>query len=469
MQSAPKEQPEHYDIFISYRTTRRPWVETLAHNLTAQGYKVFLDAWELTAGDNFTRKIFSAMKHSRYALLIATPEAAESGWVQEEYEYMFNRSKNDKDFHWIPVVLGEFPDFPFLSNIQAVDFDDSTEEKYRIAFQKLLCGLDKEAPGAKPYFSSDLVLPEIEIASQEQTPIDNQHTFIKDVWGRLDASMPLMILAQADTNTQHYIQALKQSLQQGYPNATFLHLFPPASVRVDSAAYFKRLAKQCGLDETVSESWEWADALREKLDQGEEFVLMITGFENGAEDSRGELAGELRGLLSSYPYALKLIVMGSEQLAAAKYKLGKHSFFNDLDEMRLPDISIQDLQDIYLQRYAELSLDDDLKKSVLNFTGKHPRILESALQFLKRGDQDWQASIKNSALPSQLFTRFRNETDALPLCDLLQKQALGRYDAWPQDALIRRLYWQNLITDCDGQFIWRCKFIQTTGQELLQC
>ncbi|WP_219988837.1 toll/interleukin-1 receptor domain-containing protein [Leucothrix pacifica] len=30
-------QPEHYDIFISYRTTRRPWVETLAHNLTAQG------------------------------------------------------------------------------------------------------------------------------------------------------------------------------------------------------------------------------------------------------------------------------------------------------------------------------------------------------------------------------------------------------------------------------------------------
>ena len=469
MQSTPTKQPAHYDIFISYRTTRGPWVETLAHNLTAQGYKVFLDTWELTAGDNFTRKIFSAMKHSRNALLIATPEAAESGWVQEEYEYMFNRSKKDKGFHWIPIVLGEFPDFPFLSNIQAVDFSDNAEEKYRIAFQKLLCGLDKKAPGANPYFSGNLALPEIDSAPKEQPPIHKQNTFIKDVWDRLDASMPLMILAQADTNTQHYIQALKKSLQKGYSNSTFLHLFPPASVRVDSAAYFGRLAKQCGLDETVNESWEWADALREKLDQGEELVLLITGFENGTESTRGELAGELRGLLSSYPYSLKLIVMGSEQLAAAKYKLGKHSFFNDLDEMRLPDVNVQDLQDIYLQRYAELSLNDHLKESLLSFTGKHPRLLESALQYLKRGDKNWQASIKNSALPSQLFTRFRNETDALQMINLLQKQILGRYDAWPQNTLIRELYWQNLITDQDGLFIWRCDFIQKTGQELLHC
>lgn len=467
-QNSPK-AADHYDIFISYRTTRRPWVEILAKNLQAQGYSVFIDAWELTAGDNFTRKIFSALQNSRYALLIATPEAAESGWVQEEYEFMFNRAKRQADFHWIPVVLGEFPDFPFLENIQAVDFEDSSPEKYRVAFQKLLCGLNKRAPGASPYFAGNLVLPEVEISNQEQALGATQHTFLNDVWSRLDANMPLMILAQADTNTQQYIQALKQSLQQGYPNATFLHLFPPASTRADSAAYFGRLAKQCGLDAAVHESWEWADALREKLEQGQEFVLLITGFENGSEDTRGELAGELRGLLSSYPYALKLIVMGSEQLAAAKYKLGKHSFFNDLDEMRLPDVSLQDLRDIYLKRYPNLSPDDETLQAVLDFTGRHPRLLESAFQALNRNEENWQVSIKNSALPSQLFTRFRNETDAPPLCDLLQQQALGRYDAWPQDTLIRRLYWQNLITDCHGKFVWRCGFVQKTGLELLQC
>ena len=32
-----------YDIFMSYRTTHADWVETLAHNLKAQGYSIFLD------------------------------------------------------------------------------------------------------------------------------------------------------------------------------------------------------------------------------------------------------------------------------------------------------------------------------------------------------------------------------------------------------------------------------------------
>ena len=346
MQSAPTEPPEHYDIFISYRTTRRPWVETLAHNLTAQGYKVFLDAWELTAGDNFTRKIFSAMKHSRFALLIATPEAAESGWVQEEYEYMFNLAKQREDFHWIPIVLGEFPDFPFLSNIQAVDFEDSTEEKYRIAFQKLLYGLDKQAPGSNPRFSERLELPEVEKKTTKEniTPIES--TFIQSAFNYIDSGTPLMILSQADTNTQYYIHALKASLKQAYLNETLIHIYPPASTRANSAAYFGRIAQQCELPSDIKESWEWADALRLELEKGNQFILFITGFENGSEETHNELAGELRGLMSCYPFSLKLIVIGSEQLAAAKYQHNRHPFFNDLDEMRLPDASIQDMKDL---------------------------------------------------------------------------------------------------------------------------
>ena len=39
-----------YDIFISYRTTHIEWVEILARNLAKQGYKVFLDIWELLPG-----------------------------------------------------------------------------------------------------------------------------------------------------------------------------------------------------------------------------------------------------------------------------------------------------------------------------------------------------------------------------------------------------------------------------------
>lgn len=128
-----------YDIFISYRFTQHDWAEALAHNLVAQGYKVFLDAWELYGGQNFTRVIENALKNSRCAILIATPEAADSGWVQSEYESMFNREQKQDGFFFVPVVCGTFLDFPFLDVKQAVNFQQSTAAQYREGFLCLFC------------------------------------------------------------------------------------------------------------------------------------------------------------------------------------------------------------------------------------------------------------------------------------------------------------------------------------------
>ena len=455
-----------YDIFISYRNTHLPWVEVLGKNLQAQGYTVFIDAWELTGGDNFTSKIFDALANSRFALLLATPEAAESGWVQEEYEYMFNRAKRQDGFRWIPIVLGEFPDFPFLSNVQAVDFKNSSEKHYRTAFQKLLCGLTQEAPGAQPYFSGPLTLPLPEQATPDVSHNDNATAFVQKVCDRLDTNTPLMVLSQADTSTQHYIKALKQALTK-QTRSTFLHLFPPASVHADSAAYFGRLAKQCHFSSDISSSWEWADAVRERLDNGDKLVLLITGFENGAYENSGELAGELRGLLESgYSDQLKLIIMGREKLAAAKYQNGIHSLLNDLEEMPLDDVNVQDLQDLYLKRYPSVQLDDATAHDLLDYTGKHPRLLEISIQALSKGKSDWQTELKQSAIFPQLFSRFRDEIERPLLNELLNKDILGRFETWPQDPLLRRLYWNNLITNCEGQYVWRCFLIQQNGKEL---
>ncbi len=55
------------------------------------------------------------------------------------------------------------------------------------------------------------------------------------------------------------------------------------------------------------------------------------------------------------------------------------------------------------------------------------------------------------------------------MCGLLKKDVLGRYDAWPQNELLRRLYWQNLIVPREGWFVWRCDFVRDTGLELLGC
>ena len=98
-----------YDIFISYRTTHSNWVETLAHNLKSQNYAVFLDQWELIPGQDFPAKIHEALKNARCAILVATPDTSDSGWVQQELQMMINRKTSDSGFFFIPVVMVSFP------------------------------------------------------------------------------------------------------------------------------------------------------------------------------------------------------------------------------------------------------------------------------------------------------------------------------------------------------------------------
>ena len=60
----------NYDIFISYRSTNKPWVETLARNLRSIGYpRVFLDFWELIPGQNFNQQIYEALQTIPRAIL----------------------------------------------------------------------------------------------------------------------------------------------------------------------------------------------------------------------------------------------------------------------------------------------------------------------------------------------------------------------------------------------------------------
>jgi hypothetical protein len=261
---------------------------------------------------------------------------------------------------------------------------------------------------------------------------------------------------------------LKQSAQQRYGADNVLHIFLPASSRADTQACFSRMAKQCGFDSNIGECWEWADALRERLAQGENILLLVTSFENGPEKARTELSGELRNLLSDHPFELKLILIGGERLAAMKYENGKHSLLNKLEEMRLPEIGLHDTRELYLQRYPDLKVEDKTLQQILDYTGHHPRLLEASLQALQQGI-DWQDTLQNGLLPSQLFNRFRDDIDFNSSCALLNKQQLGRYDAWPKNELLRRLYWANLISHAEGQFIWRCEFVCNAGKAVLEC
>jgi hypothetical protein len=456
-----------YDIFISYRTTHSNWVETLAHNLKAQNYSVFLDHWELIPGQDFTVKIHDALKDARCAILVATPDTSDSGWVQQELQMMINRKNSGSGFFFIPVVMGQFPDLPFVENVQAVDFGDSHPEVYRRAFQRLLCGIEQVPPTFEVSFEGELRFP-YSLSSLGRPLVQSEHTFLEEVFKQLETAQPLMILAQADTNTQIYAHTLRKRAKTLFGSDNVYHIFPPNSTRADSAAYYGRLAKQCHFEGEISESWQWGEALANKLEEVKNLFLLVTGFENGADESRAELAGELRQLKERYP-AFHLTMMGGKRLAALKYAHGSMSLLNVSEELHIPELDSRDLPAIFGHLYPGLKLTPKQLQALLEFTGCHPRLLHHCLQKGANSAQTCENILKQSPLPAQLFTHFRDKRDRIPLCTFLSQCNLGKFDPWPSDKLLRKLYWNNLITRRRSDFSWRCEFIRQTGREMLEC
>lgn len=453
-----------YDIFISYLSLQCNWAEILANNLTAQGYKVFFDRWEISGGQHFVCVLDQALRSSRTAILIATPESTDSSWVQREYELMLQLEHELPNFRFIPVVWGTPPDFPFLSNYHRVDFKTSTEAEYREAFQCLLAAIKRQSPGAKPYFSANLELPQ-PLSTQVPPLTPNQRNFVENIFNHLQENLSLMVLAQEGFNTQHYVQALKTKALQRYGEAQFIHLFPPTSTQVNQADYFARLAQQAHLQGSIQASWQWADALEQRLQQGKELFVLVTGFENGAEETRREFASELRGLLERYPFELHLVIWGGERLAAMKYENGASSFLNTLEELHLPSVCLEDLKTIY-RSHLQAQLPDATLQAVLEFSGQHPRLVQACLRELEQGSAGWREAVQTSHLPAQLFSRVRQEPQ---LCEYLHKDQFGRYNTWSQDHLERALYWQNLLMPKNGRLVWRCEWLRQLGRELLNC
>src|SRR5215510_13673901 len=106
-------------------------------------------------------------------------------------------------------------------------------------------------------FKGEVSLPRIDTETQRPL-VQSEHTFLDAVFTRSETGRPLMILAQADINTQIYSRAVRRQAETLYGVDNVFHIFPPNSTLADSAAYFGRLANQCNLERDIDKSWKWS-------------------------------------------------------------------------------------------------------------------------------------------------------------------------------------------------------------------
>jgi hypothetical protein len=126
MSSPASPSPARHDAFISYRHVDpdRKWAKWLHRRL--EGYRtpralvaagkpkrlkrVFRDEEELQASPNLSTTIQTELKASRYLIVLCSPEAVESKWINAEIEYFRNLGQQDRI---LPVLISGTPETAF--------------------------------------------------------------------------------------------------------------------------------------------------------------------------------------------------------------------------------------------------------------------------------------------------------------------------------------------------------------------
>jgi hypothetical protein len=70
---------ERFDAFVSYGRGDADWVHTLAENLERLGLQVFLDDWELVAGDLLAVKLQEGLAAADAVVLVVSARSAALG------------------------------------------------------------------------------------------------------------------------------------------------------------------------------------------------------------------------------------------------------------------------------------------------------------------------------------------------------------------------------------------------------
>lgn len=94
-------------IFISYSQKDRDFVDRLAQNLIAEQHHVWLDRWELGAGDSLTQKIQSALGTANAILVIISKASVQSEWCKRELNAGLIRELEEKRTIIMPCVIDE--------------------------------------------------------------------------------------------------------------------------------------------------------------------------------------------------------------------------------------------------------------------------------------------------------------------------------------------------------------------------
>jgi len=127
------------DVFISYSSADKIFVDPLILSLTREGISIWIDQGEVLPGDRIREKINRGILDSKYLVVVLSKNSINSNWVRVELDSAMIREIEDNAVVVIPVLVGDIQknEIPLdLRGKQYVDFRES--KMFELSTQRLI-------------------------------------------------------------------------------------------------------------------------------------------------------------------------------------------------------------------------------------------------------------------------------------------------------------------------------------------
>jgi TIR domain len=231
---------------------------------------------------------------------------------------MITLQNSGSGFFYVPIVIGEFPDLPFLETVQAVDFGDSSPQRYRQAFQRLLWGLKQQSPGPDSMFTGELRLPKIDTGDTQSA-------------GSADIPRTLH-LPNVDTgDTQSAGSA-------DIPRTFVCYARKDQEFALALAIRLKDAGVAIWLDQwDIPLGADWDTAIDEALDSSPRFLIILSPAATASPEVKGELHTALEQKKYIVPVLYQACRIPRQLLAIQRVTLTRQDLDN---EMALKQLTI---------------------------------------------------------------------------------------------------------------------------------
>ncbi|MCK5344534.1 MAG: TIR domain-containing protein [Candidatus Heimdallarchaeota archaeon] len=128
---------EGIKCFLSYNSADKTVAIQIGRRLLDKGIDVWLDKWEILAGESITSKIEEGIDNATAFIILMSRNSMKSKWVREELRIAIQRRFERPKFSLIPILLEDCNIPGFLRDYSYIDWRSPSEEDFQYLLQSL--------------------------------------------------------------------------------------------------------------------------------------------------------------------------------------------------------------------------------------------------------------------------------------------------------------------------------------------